>query len=64
MPLSQHGGNSSTAVSAAGNSIVHIYKLASGGPVHIAGATKETKKFNLRDGVWDEVTAEVQELLH
>ena len=32
-----HGGNSSTAVSAEGNSIVHIDKLSSGGPVHIAG---------------------------
>ena len=61
MPVSQHGGNSSTAVSAAGKRIVR-HKLASGGPVHIAGATKETIRFNPSDGVWGEVTAKVQEL--
>ena len=62
-PVSQHGGNSGTAVSMKGNSIVCVNKLASGGPVHIALATKKTKKFNLSDGVWGKVTAEVQELL-
>ena len=61
MPVSQHEGNSSTPVSAAGKSIVH-HKLEFGGPVHIAGATKETKRFNPTNGVWGEVTAKVQEL--
>ena len=30
--------------------------------MHIAGATKETKRFNPSDRVWGEVTAKVQEL--
>ena len=53
-PASQHGGNSSTAVSAAGNRIV-CNKLESRAPVHIAGATKETKRFNPSGGIWSEV---------
>ena len=60
-PVSQHRGNSSPAVSAAGKNIVR-HKLATGGPVHVVGMTKETKRFNPSDGVWGEVTAEVQEL--
>ena len=43
------------SVSMEGNSIVRINKLASGGPVHIAGTMNKSKRFNLSDGVWGEV---------
>ena len=40
-----------------------MYKLTSGGSVHRAGATQETKRSNPSDEAWGEVTAEVQVLL-
>ena len=36
-----------------------VYKLASGGSVHTAEATQETKRSNPSDEAWGEVTAEV-----
>ena len=40
-----------------------VYKLASGGSMHTAGATQETKRSNPSNEAWGEVTAEVQVLL-